>query len=176
MNALTKTTDDRPLPDPALADLVPLSVADEFRVVPFQLLGGVLVFAGPQRVAEKELERLGFILNRKVHCTVRPDEWYEHARARLHATSMDTADSAERSVSYYWGGWYYWDGDTLVAKASGWEAMSHWTGVERFPPEHEDHDLMCWLLNCKSYRRVIDRSEIPRIRRVWRRWLARKEL
>lgn len=33
MKALTKNSDDRPLPDPALAELVPRSVAEELGVV-----------------------------------------------------------------------------------------------------------------------------------------------
>ncbi len=173
MKALTTTNDDRPLPDPALADLVPQSVAEELCVVPVQLLGGVLVVAGPQRLGKTDVERLAFILNRKVHCTVRSDQCYEHALALLYPAETESSSADSQSVCWYWGGWHYWDGETLVVKASGWEGMEHWTGAAVFSPDHKDHDLWCWIVNYKLYHRLIDKTEIPQIRRVWRRWLSR---
>ena len=168
MKALTTTYDDRPLPDPALADLVPQSVAEELCVVPLQLLGGVLVFAGPQRLGKTDVERLAFILNRKVHCTVRSEQWYERAWALLYSAETEPSSSDSHSVCWYWGGWHYWDGETLVVKASGWEGMEHWTGAAEYPPDHDDHDLWRWIVNYKPYHRLIEQSEMPQIRRVWR--------
>lgn len=173
MKALPTNNDDRPLPDPALADLVPQSVAEELRVVPLRFLGGVLVFAGPQRLGPNDIERLAFILNRRVHCTVRSDKWYDRAMTLLYPSERAASSSDGHSVSWYWGGWHYWAGETLVVKASGWEGMEHWTGAAEIPPDHADYDLWRWIVNYPLYHRLIDETEIPAIRRVWRRWQSR---
>ena len=170
--AIEYRPDDSPLPDPALADLVPHSIASELRVVPLRMLGGVLVFAGPSPLSAIDLERLAFILNRRIHAVVRTDDWYRRAKTLLYPDDTEPASSPS-STSWYWGGWHGWSGDTLIVKASGWEGMEHWTGAAEFPRDHCDFDLWCWIVDHPIYHRLIDETEVPAIRRVWKRWLAR---
>lgn len=164
---------EAPLPDQALVDLVPLSVAEEYCIVPIKLIGTSLVFAGTRRLREKELERLEFILNRRVRCIVVPKDWYEPAAALLRANSKDLSNSAVAGSYSYRGGSYHWDGDTLVAHVRGSEGSSFWTGLEYFPPDHEERNLMRWILESKHFQRRIDQSEIPQIRRIWQQWRKR---
>lgn len=166
--------DDAPLPDPALAELVPQSVAEELRVVPLRMLGGVLVFAGPSRLKAIDLERLAFILNRRVHAVICTHDWYSRAMRLLFPVETES-EFGRLSISWYWGGWHTWSGDTLVVKASGWEGMEHWAGAAEFPPDHNDFDLWSWIVSYPLYQRLIDDTEIPAIRRVWKRWLVHKK-
>lgn len=156
-------------------DTIPASVAIEMRVVPLRELAGTLIIATDAQVLHETLERLSFILNRKVRFVVRSYDWMEAELDCRYRCSPELSGTTTENdtVSWFWPSWHYFDGDKLIVKASGWEGMSRWTGVQEFALDHPDRAFWNWLVKVPQYREMLDQREIPRIKRIWYRYCKR---
>lgn len=159
-----------------ITNTVPPSVAIEMRVVPVREIGFTLVLAIDSKPTTEIESRLVYILNRKVRFVVRSHDWIE---TQLDAHYRDPGEPLEGStdsegISWYWPSWHYVEGDKLIVKASGWEGMTHWTGAHEFPSNHPDREFWQWLITVKYYAKgLLDHRQIPKIKRVWRRYRQR---
>lgn len=155
---------------------VPGSVAIDLRVIPMRELGDTLVLATDTRPTTEKESRLVFILNRAVRFVIRSPDWIDAMLEALYRTSCSRLENPAESqdILWYWPAWHSMDGDKLVVKVSGWEGMTHWTGAESFPMDHPDREFWEWLLQINYYTKgLLDDQEIPKIKRVWRRYTQR---
>jgi len=156
----------------AIAELVPASVAYDNHVVPLRILADTLIVASAEPLTTETQQRLHFILNRNVRGVIRSAEWIAIKLHELYDHQPES-DDADTGVTWYWPNWYWYDGDQLNVKCSGWEGMSHWTGCHEFPPDHADYDMWRWIVLVPQYHRLVDEKEVPGIRRIWHRYVAR---
>ena len=156
-------------------DSLPASVAVELRVVPLCLLAGTLIVATDSHSLNELRDRVACILNRKVHVVTRSSEWLEKELDSRYRFSDEYDDNSTENYStcWYWPSWHWFDGDKLVVKASGWDGTTHWTGAQEFPPDHPDREFWNWLVRIPHYHGLLDEVEIPKIKRVWNRYLRR---
>jgi len=162
-----------------ITDTVPGSVAIEMRVMPVREIGRTLVLATDSKPSTETESRLILILNRDIRFVVRSHNWIETQLDTHYRTSGEPLeDSVDiQGISWYWPSWHYVEGDKLVVKVSGWEGMTHWTGAHEFPSNHPDRGFWEWLIAIEYYSKgLLEDREIPKIKRVWRRYRRRTKL
>lgn len=161
--------------DQSLADEVPEGVARDNRCVPIMLLGQTMVVGIAPEADPEVKDRLQFILNRPIRLVARSDSWIE-ARLQMLYPEQHAATEAtdeEFSVTYYWPHWVKFEPGTLLVKCSGCHGMGHWTGFHPVRYDDPEIDFWIWLMKQKYYHRVVNETEIPQIKRIWRRYLLR---
>ena len=161
--------------DQFLANLLPESVARENRCVAMFELGQTLV-VGRDVISDQEtIDKLRFILNRPIRMIRRTADWVAARIDVLYSNPSPESQTAdeEDSVTWYWPAWYSFEPGTLKVKCSGWIGMTHWTGCHPVRYDDPDIDFWIWFVKQKYYGRLVKESEIPKIQRIWRRYLKR---
>jgi hypothetical protein len=164
------------LPSSKVAELVPASVAFENRLVPLADWGGMLIFASDTRLSEESREKLLFLFERKVTAVLRSSEWVSAALHELYDAPRDLDGSELHGETWYWIQSHHFASDgTLVISCSGCKGGTEWwSGAAEFSLDHKDYRFWKWVVTVQAYRRLVPESEVPAIKRIWRRYLVRR--
>lgn len=163
-------------PTSEVVALVPECIARENRIVPLATLDSTLIVGCDRDFTQALRDKLRFILQRDVHAVRRPASWVDSALDTSYAALYEShdADTESPDTTWYWIGWHSFDDDgTLVIKTSGWDSECRWNGAADFAPTDPDYDFWCWVVSIPQYNEMIDSEQIPKLRRIWNRYLDR---
>lgn len=153
----------------------PESVARSNGCVPLRILGKTLVmgYCGEQDPTTEG--KLRFILNRPIRMIQRCADWIAARTKELYGDDQNYPPQSDEdcSVTWYWPGWFWFEPGTLNIKCSGWTETGHWSGCHPVRYDDPDIEFWIWIVKQKYYHRLVEHGEIPKIKRIWRRYKQR---
>ncbi len=160
-------------PSAELADLLPASVAVENRIIPIGEIGDTLVVASDLELVGERRDKLTFILNRSLRSVPRSSAWIDATLAEVYAPRFRESEAFECTCTFW--PFAHWDDEegTLFIKTTGFDGEVFWTGALEMPPDHVDRDFWLWVFTIPQFQQLIDEQEVPKLKRIWRRYLSR---
>jgi hypothetical protein len=155
------------------AELVVASLACYYGIAPMRLLGDVLIVATALPLTEEAETCVRFIVGREVRYVIRSPEYIAARQRELYGQEPESGDDSDH-ITWYWPHWHWFDGNELHIKCSGWDDDgTHWSGCQVFASDHPDYEMWRWIISIRSFRRLLEESEMVGIRRIWTRYLSR---
>lgn len=162
--------------NPALAEIVPSCIAYENRIVAIADWQGLLIFGSDTSITDADKTRLSTILGRRVRVLYRSAAWVDANLQKAYETTREYNTTAFGDVTFYWPEGHRFDAEgMLTIPCSIWQgATTHCSGAAQYSRSHEDYGFWSWVVRIPQYHRLVADSELPAIRRIWRRYLERR--
>jgi hypothetical protein len=148
-----------------VADLVSESIMREAQIFPLTRSRKFFTFAVAAPLDYEWIEKLEFFLDREIREVVYPIKSILQAIDHQYGVARP-----EEMTCFLWPHWHEMLSDgTLMVKNSAWCGNTHMTGFQEVPPDAPDYEFWRWLTSQKEYARVVNETELPTIRELWKR-------
>ncbi|MCC9606724.1 hypothetical protein LOC68_16425 [Blastopirellula sp. JC732] len=163
-----------------LVEVLPESTARRFHIAPMRFQNEQLLVGADSPPDEQAISQMLFFRRTVLRFVRRTDAWIDARINELYGDPpLDDQRSESKSSScWYRPMFYWWEGRQLMIRCGGWSDENgspvHWSGAQPLPPEHPDFLMWLWLVHQPQFRRSIEESELPAIRRIFQRLLKKR--